>query len=286
VRRLPVRLLHRAQQIIEIARLADGLWQVHSVLVLVWLTFRHSPRPLALHITTPSGSKRRFYLTEMSQAKALREVFVAGAYSTPIEGSVRTIIDLGANAGQSAIYFRDRFPEARIISVEADPDVASLVERNMAGDPNHTVVTAAVTDHGGTVALTRAAGHSWGSNVLGAQPSSKIAVLTARLKLPKPRRARRSREMPSLQVRSMTLPTLMGEHQLERVDLVKVDIEGAEMLVLEDAEVLARITWVLGELHPTIVDRSAEDMMASLRTLGAFTYDELRPGDVFALGRP
>src|SRR5947208_4936670 len=44
---------------------------------------------------------------------------------------VTTIIDAGANVGYSSAYFLSRFPEARIIALEPDPENFNALRRNL-----------------------------------------------------------------------------------------------------------------------------------------------------------
>jgi FkbM family methyltransferase len=247
--------------------LTRGLWKVHAFLVLsalqVWTD--RLPRQLAwIRIGLPSGAARRFWLQDFTQAHALVEVLVEQDYGMPIEGPVRTIVDLGANAGQASVYLHDRFPDASILAVEADPDTARLAALNTAADPHTEVLAAAVTDHDGTVTVTRRPGHSWGSNIFSkwSGPDSQL-----------------------LEVRGVTLATLLREHDIDHVDVLKVDIEGAEMLALTSDETLARVGMVIGELHPSILNMPVDQALGALQRHGGFERAWMHREFVFALAR-
>src|ERR1700756_469956 len=164
--RLDVRRLRLAPYLAR--PLTGGVWRRHGFLVLA-LVDRLPPRLRErwawLRLTLPSGDRRRFYLGDFSQAQALAEVLIHGDYdvSTEAEAEVRTIVDLGANAGQASTLLRDRFPDALIVAVEPDPDTARLAARNLNGGSTTRVVAAAVTDHDGTTPFTRLGKWSWGS---------------------------------------------------------------------------------------------------------------------------
>lgn len=215
-------------------------------------------------MSLPSGAGRRFWIRDFTQAKALDEVLSEHDYDIQVEGPVRTIIDLGANAGQAAVYLHDRFPEASILAVEADPDIAHLAARNTASDPRTEVVAAAVTDHDGAVTLTRLPEHSWGSNLFSAWSGPQSA---------------------RLQVRGVRLATLLREHHLEHVDLLKVDVEGAELLALASDDSLRQVGMVVGELHPPILEMRADEALKVLQRHGGFERGWLYPKSIFALAR-
>jgi hypothetical protein len=50
-------------------------------------------------------------------------------------------------------------------------------------------------------------------------------------------------------VPTVTLDTLLAEHRVETVDLLKFDIEGAEFGALRTAD-LSRVNALVGEVHP------------------------------------
>ena len=65
------------------------------------------------------------------------EVLAFHAYALPEDllapAQVRTIVDCGANIGMTALYMAGRYPNARIIAVEADPQNFAILSHNTAG---------------------------------------------------------------------------------------------------------------------------------------------------------
>lgn len=118
-------------------------------------------------------------------------------------------VDLGAWIGPTVLYAAPRC--ARIVAVEPDPVAFDQLRRNLDLNPvgNVTLVAGAVDTHrDGTVLYSRA---GWGDSM------STIMVC----------------EGDHMDVPTWRLPDLVGP--LEHVDLIKVDIEGAESRVLPDA---------------------------------------------------
>lgn len=245
-----------------------GRFRAHTlgVLVRLWLASRRfEPHESWIRIALPSGASRRFHLNDYTQAKALGEVLLDDEYlGLPDASNVRTILDLGANAGQASVYLRDRFPGARIIAVEADPAVARLATRNLAADPRATVVPAAVCDHDGPVSLALEPGRSWGSNVVQAWESPQTR---------------------QVQVRGVTLGSLLAEQAIEVVDILKIDVEGAELMALTSDDALSRVRFVIGELHPELLGVSAEESVERMRAHGSFDHATMRGERIFVLTR-
>lgn len=81
-----------------------------------------------------------------------REILAAGR--KPI------IVDAGANIGGSALYFEQKFPDARIVSIEPDAGNCAVLRRNLGHRPNHVILEAAIGATPGFVSVM-AHEHGW-----------------------------------------------------------------------------------------------------------------------------
>jgi hypothetical protein len=61
-----------------------------------------------------------------------REIFEGGEYWFASDKSDPTILDCGSHIGLSVAWFKRRFPKARIISFEPDPENFRLLQTNVA----------------------------------------------------------------------------------------------------------------------------------------------------------
>lgn len=171
------------------------------------------------------------------------EVLGDEVYDLPpgaLEGPPQTIVDLGANIGMSTLLFASRFPQARIVCVEPHPDSAKLLRFNTAslGD-RVTVVEAAIASEPGTLRLALANEHYNASQV---------------------RRSDRS-----VEVQAVTMDQVITQAAMPHIDLLKMDIEGAERLILSAMPAWLRsVGLILGELH----DYSFTDMQRDVGFAG------------------
>lgn len=115
-----------------------------------------------------------------------------------------TIVDLGANIGLSTLYFKMAYPKARIVAVEPDAANFAMLQRNTERLAGVRCVQAAIWPTDGWIDLER---DGLGSSGFRANANSTGSGDT----------------------RALSIPTLMREHDLDRIDLLKVDIEGGEM---------------------------------------------------------
>lgn len=152
-------------------------------------------------------------------------VIKEGEYFIDLPANPQIIVDAGANIGAASIYFSHRYPEARIIAIEAEASNFEVLQKNVRPYPLITPIHAALWNKDGEIevgtpaAATGAVGNS--------------AFMT--------------REGSG--VRAITMPTLMKELQLPKIDLLKVDIEGAEKEVFETCDWMGHVQCLMVELH-------------------------------------
>lgn len=85
-------------------------------------------------------------------------------------------------------------------------------------------------------------------------------------------------------VRSTTIDTFANMHNLETIDLVKVDVEGAEFLVLQGCRntlFQSRIRNIMVELH----NRNRKQELESLLEASHFTIEWVDPDHILGVGR-
>lgn len=127
-----------------------------------------------------------------------------------------TFWDLGANAGYHTLMAaREIGPTGRVIAVEPDPGTCEILREQLAlnGFANCTIVQAAVSDRAGSTRLVRRASDPRGNAL---QEIDNPAI--------------DNKEGDVVQVPSLTMDDLSARYPRPR--LVKMDIEGAEVLAL------------------------------------------------------
>jgi FkbM family methyltransferase len=200
------------------ARLAIG-----SVLRLNLLPDRSLPNPIRLldYSVTYAG---------MPQLRDLfQEIFVRGTYMFHTTQARPLIVDCGSNIGMSILFFKRLYPGSIIIGFEPDPATFAILQQNIRqnGLPDVTVHNCALTDHDGTIAFYQ----------------SKVRDSSLQMSILRERSDGARTDVPARRL-STFLPA--------DVDLLKVDIEGAETTVLRElaaANALARVRQLHLEYH-------------------------------------
>jgi FkbM family methyltransferase len=175
------------------------------------------------------------------------EIFHKEMYRFDTGNPHPVILDCGANIGLSVIYFKKLFPGAELIAFEPDEANYALLMKNIElnGLQNVTVHKAAVWVKDGTI--TFEAGASEGSSIADgaaapAPGSAAGAGSAATL------HDSAGATHPLIEVASMRLANLLAAR--EKIDFLKMDIEGAEWNVLMDsADHLDKIDHMFIEYH-------------------------------------
>lgn len=177
----------------------------------------------------------------------LREVFVDGEYNNVCQPSPSIIVDVGANIGMASLYFASRFPECVIHAIEPCPKTFECLVENTAAFPNIKVHNVAISSKGGIADFYVSEAHFGSSLIARGNPNEKkISVIT------------------------LTMDEFMDAQSLERVGLLKFDLEGYEAEMMRGLTV-CRIEQFIGELHfdlmPEKIDYFKDRLQGRLVTL-------------------
>ncbi len=140
------------------------------------------------------------------------EVFVLRDYQFKPTHKQPLIIDCGANIGMSILYFKHIFPEAKIIAFEANPGTYELLVRNIKENKMDQVEChpIALSDTTGEITFYHDAEK-------GTLHSSIIESRGGHLKAVIP-----------------TQKLSQYIRQFDTIDLIKIDVEGAEQNIIDD----------------------------------------------------
>lgn len=175
-----------------------------------------------------------------------KEIFIDRLYDFSTDKERPFIIDCGGNVGLSVIRFKLQHPGSRVLVFEADPRICRVLQNNLAslGLADVQIECAAVWTSDGVAQFAAEGGE-------GGRLSSdgKLTVPTVRL----------------------------ADRFTAEVDLLKLDIEGAEWALLQDlyqTEALARVDNLIVEFHGWPNEaRSLGKILTALDQLGfAFTF--------------
>lgn len=189
-------------------------------------------------------------------------------YLQKFVGKGDIFVDVGANIGLFTLKVAPH--AARVVAVEPGEAAGTQLDANIAlnGFGNVAVVRKALADKPGTAALHH--------NPLGDDPQAYSLISDGT-------------ESGSEQVEVTTLDVLVRDLGLPRVDCIKIDVEGAEGLVIAGG------VETIGTYHPTVIfeincptlDKAGGDPAAAWNALAGLGYEFYRMqenGALIALG--
>jgi FkbM family methyltransferase len=143
---------------------------------------------------------------------------------------IKKILDFGANIGVSATVFRHLFPTADILAVEMNQENFKILKENFLNDKKTYLVEGAVWSVSGEIDQIDVGIGEWALRV-GSYPGTIVS-----------------------KVRSFTFSELCTMYQIDKVDVLKMDIEGAEVDVLGSSwrDILGRTRLLILEVHDWI----------------------------------
>lgn len=184
-----------------------------------------------------------FQLQDLTQYSYLFNIFYAQPFRITRRISERpVIIDAGANIGMTAIYFLCKYPAARIFAFEPSPNNTALFQANLQGQVAE-IKQCAVWDQSEPLPFHFSACPRYHSAYWKRQASQTVNVQAIRL------------------------DEWLEKRGLEKIDVLKLNVEGAELRVLKGlGHRLKDVSVIVGELHPEVVDTA--DFLSTLRRAG------------------
>jgi FkbM family methyltransferase len=180
--------------------------------------------PKVAEVDVPELGGKVWLRSHTSDMGVLSETLVGGAYRALDDygGEVHTIVDLGANNGLVARWLLQRYPAARIVCVEPEPGNVEMLWHNLASYHDRaSVVEKCIGAAESTTALETDAGE-WGYRMAGRPGDIEVT----------------------------TMNRLVDDYDLDRIDLLKCDIEGAERDMFAHADDwLDRVRFAVVECH-------------------------------------
>jgi FkbM family methyltransferase len=165
-----------------------------------------------------------------SDIDAFYKIFAWKEYHLPpdfLPKSVNSIVDLGANIGLSVFYFASRFPQARIIGLEPDLENFKLLEANTKNFGHLDLVNGGIWNRRASLKIENPHARPDSYRLCECTPGTPGSVS------------------------AFSIPDLLETHRMREIDILKADIEGAEVQLFSDGceAWLPKVHTLIIELH-------------------------------------
>lgn len=178
------------------------------------------------------GYRRPFHLRRGgSDLHTFVHVIAQDAYKPDFDepSSAEVIIDAGANVGLAALWYAEKYPDAKILAIEPEAENFEWLQRNVEAYPNIRPIQAALWNECGSLSITDTGGGSWAFRV-DLSPADGASTGT--------------------DIAAITIESLMKEHDVDHIDILKIDVEGSEKEVFEASDGwIGDVDMIAVELH-------------------------------------
>jgi FkbM family methyltransferase len=174
------------------------------------------------------------------------QIFIKGEYSPVVQYCIdnsipiETIVDLGANIGFTSLYLSNYFPNAKLISVEADINNFKVLHENLIHKENIELLNSAIWHNNEKLVVNSdfRDGREWSLSV-------------------EPDISGRSSENI---IEGITMYDIITRFNLSSIDILKIDIEGAERFIFDqsisDINFLDCVKIIVIEIHDEYLIRT------------------------------
>jgi FkbM family methyltransferase len=180
---------------------------------------------------------------------SLEEIFSNEIYKFSTTNNAINIIDCGANIGLATIYFKKKYPDAKVIAFEPDPYIFKAMKDNILsfGYKDVDFRNEAISDSDSIVNFCIEGGHS---GMIVSESLAKDIV----------------------PIKAVRLKNVM--EQMDEITFLKIDIEGHEVNVIPDiAEQLKKVKFLFLEYHSFVdADQQLGDLLNIIQQAGLRYY--------------
>lgn len=169
-----------------------------------------------------------------SDIRVFKQIFLDEVYHFfPQDFNPKVIIDAGANVGYSAVWFASKFPNAKILAIEPEKSNFDLLKTNTINRLTIIPIKAGLWFEKSFLKIHDSKSGSWAFETRIPKKGEKTDVET------------------------VTIPELIINYKLNQIDLLKIDIEGAEYELFQN---------------------QAENWLPFVNMIMIETHDRMRPG--------
>lgn len=154
--------------------------------------------------------KRTLYFRKKTKDfETFEEVFISKIYNINLNFTPKTIIDAGSNTGFASLFFKFKYPKADIVALEIDDDNVAMIQKNLEGYSNFEIIKKGLYNK------------------------------QAFFKVENPYKATNSfvikevKKEENYDIEAITISQIIKDKNWDTVDILKIDIEGAEFELFE-----------------------------------------------------
>lgn len=178
--------------------------------------------------------------TNTSDLQCLRQVIIDQEYNVDIQPEPKVIIDAGANIGLSSVYFAEKYPDAKIYAIEPDNSNFKQLLENVVEYKNVIPINTGLWHKACILNVYDCGLGEWGIQVSDKQMRGKKLS----------------------EIHAISIDALIKKYNIKNIDFLKLDIEGSEKNVLNNASTwIDKVNTMAVETHDRMVDGCTDALM-------------------------
>ena len=206
----------------------------------------------SIYLKMKTGNWNNFNLKKLKYSFSFRnnpfdfatfeEVILKEDYNLTINFNPSTIIDGGANIGLTSVFFANKYPNADIVAVEPEEGNFEMLKKNTTNYGRISLIRSGIWSHS---AILSVIDEGKGNN------SFTVAEIL-------------SPKVDS--INAISIYDIMQERSWDTIDILKLDIEGAEKNVFEKKfeQWLPRVKILIIEFHDRMVEGCSSTVLKAL----------------------
>ena len=182
-----------------------------STLILLYCEIMHKKTKLKIRNSNISQDIVLRYPS--SDILVYQQVFTHKEYEFTTTRPPKVIVDAGANVGYASIYFANLYPDAKVFAIEPENNNFEILCENIKNYKNIIPIQGALWNENSEISICDEGLGEWGFMTFSSDNPQRIV---------------------KNMVQGYTVDFLIQKYNLEKIDILKIDIEGAEKEVFED----------------------------------------------------
>lgn len=199
------------------------------------------PKGEIISITLPNFRQPIYLRAQTSDIETFHKIFYNTEYNVPINFKPEVILDLGANIGLATVFFSNKYPDAKIFSVEPEKANFEMLLKNTQFNPNITCLNYGIWNRSTNLEI-KSGYDNWGFRVNEVDYENENTVA------------------------AISINKILEDYKLDHIDILKIDIEGSEKELFEKniEKWLPKTKMIVIELHDEIKAGCSKSMFKAL----------------------
>jgi len=213
-----------------------------------------------IRISIPQSKTTLVLRANTSDLQTFEQVFLSNMYDIAASISPKLIVDGGANVGCTSVLFANKYPSAQIVAVEPEKTNFEVLRKNTYSYGNISRIRSGIWNKKTTLQIENPQDGKWEFRV-------------------------RESETQDGSFEAVTIDDILGSSDAEFIDILKLDIEGAEKEVFADSKNwLSKVRVLIVELHDRFKPGCSQSFYSAISN---FDFEEIHSGDsVILMRRP